>query len=106
MTLNSYKYKTMRYNTRKNASCVGIQSHGRVWLRVDSGWVTPQCIKLDKNLIYGSAQQKNGEETHILICNFFFLILSFIDGVYAAAVSLSRFLYYSRNVLGLFLMDV
>ena len=47
MTLNSYKYKTMRYNKRKNASCVGIQSHGRVWLRVDWGWVTPQCIKLD-----------------------------------------------------------
>ena len=62
--------------------------------------------KIEKNLIYGSAQQKNSEETHILICNFFFLIWSFIDGVYVSAVSLRRFLYYSRNVLGLFLMDI
>ena len=62
--------------------------------------------KLEKNLIYGSAQQKNGEETHILIYHFFPLILSFIDGVYVSVVSLRRFLYYSRNVLGLFLMDI
>ena len=55
--------------------------------------------KLEKNLIFGSAQQKNGEETHILICNFFFpYFVPHRRGICISCVSSPFFILFAKRI--------